>query len=43
MLERMSYGLPRAVRGVDWEELYTMSGIGLTARWGALTGASCDP
>lgn len=32
MLERMPYGLPRAARGVDWEELYTISGIGRTAR-----------
>jgi hypothetical protein len=43
MLERVSYGLPRAVRGADWEGLYTMPGIGETARRGALVGASCDP
>ena len=43
MLEQVSYELYRAVGGVDWKELYTMSGIGGTARRSALVGVPCDP
>ena len=43
MLEQVSYELSRAVGGADWKELYTMSGIGGTARRSALVGVPCDP